>query len=282
MTSMWKETGVKNLKATVLIDNISKNELQPEWGLCIYIEYEGKRILLDTGASGKFSENAKKLGINLQEVDFGVLSHAHYDHADGMDTFLKENEKAVFYLRHGCGENCYGKKFIFRKYIGIKRGILAAYQDRIVFAEGDYEIIPGVSLIPHKETGLSVIGKKNGLYVKQGVRLKPDDFAHEQSLVFDTERGLVIFNSCSHGGADRIIREVAAVYPGKQMYALIGGFHLFQSSEEEVRALAIKVRETGIQKVYTGHCTGKRAYGILKEELGDMVQQLETGLVIEL
>lgn len=273
---------MKNLKATVLIDNISQNELQPEWGLSIYMEYAGKRILLDTGASDRFAKNANKLGLDLSQVDFGVLSHAHYDHANGMDIFFEKNKTAVFYLRKGCGENCYGKKFIFRKYIGIKKGVMQKYKDRIILAEDEYEIMPGVNLIPHKEKDLFHIGRKNSLYIKRGGLLRPDNFVHEQSLVFDTEKGLVIFNSCSHGGADRIIREIAQSYPNKQIYALIGGFHLYHCSTEEVRALAERIRETGIQKVYTGHCTGKAGYTVLKEELGDMVQQLETGLVIEI
>lgn len=55
--------------------------------------------------------------------------------------------------------------------------------------------------------------------------VEADDFSHEQSLVLDTKEGLVIFNSCSHGGADVIIREAEAAFPGKQIYGLIGGFH---------------------------------------------------------
>ena len=76
------------MKIKVLMDNISSGELAGEWGLSILIEYEGKKILLDTGASGAFAENAEKMGIDLAEVDFAVLSHAHYDHADGMKTFF--------------------------------------------------------------------------------------------------------------------------------------------------------------------------------------------------
>ena len=87
------------MKIKVLMDNISSGELAGEWGLSILIEYEGKKILLDTGASGAFAENAEKMGIDLAEVDFAVLSHAHYDHADGMQTFFANNEKASFYLQ---------------------------------------------------------------------------------------------------------------------------------------------------------------------------------------
>ena len=48
------------MKIKVLMDNISSGELAGEWGLSILIEYEGKKILLDTGASGAFAENAEK------------------------------------------------------------------------------------------------------------------------------------------------------------------------------------------------------------------------------
>ncbi|MBQ5583823.1 MAG: MBL fold metallo-hydrolase, partial [Ruminiclostridium sp.] len=99
------------MRAVILMDNLSNNpDLTPEWGLAIYIEFEGKKYLLDTGAGPLFAENAEKLGIDLADVDFGILSHAHYDHADGMDTFFEKNTKADFWLRHPAKENCYGSK----------------------------------------------------------------------------------------------------------------------------------------------------------------------------
>ena len=109
---------------------------------------------------------------------------------------------------------------------------------------------------------------------------KYDDFSHEQSLVFETEKGLVIFNSCSHGGADNIIREVQLAYPEQKLYAMIGGFHLYKATPEEVAALAERIKATGIQRVVTGHCTGEPAYAILKEKLGDMVQQMYAGFTL--
>ena len=119
------------------------------------------------------------------------------------------------------------------------------------------------------------------MYQKRNHRWYPDDFSHEQSLVFETEKGLVVFNSCSHGGAANIIREVAQTFPDQKVYALIGGFHIFNKTEAEVRDLARKIKETGIEYVCTGHCTGKQAYGILKEELGDILHQLKIGMQME-
>ncbi len=266
----------------VLIDNRAKNNLVHEWGLAIYIEYDSHKFLLDTGASSKFVKNALAAQINLEEVEYGILSHAHYDHANGMAAFFERNKKACFYIRQGTQENCYESKWFFNKYVGIHKGFLEKYRDRILYVEGDYELVHGVYLIPHKIPGLEAIGKKNNLCVKINGQKYPDSFNHEQSLVFDTEKGLVIFNSCSHGGADNIIHEVAQTFPNKKIYAIIGGFHLFNAPQAEIKRFAERMKHTGIKKIFTGHCTGKRAFEILNAELGDKVEQFYSGMDIKL
>ena len=270
-----------NIKATVLSDNIACGELAGEWGLSVYIEYGERKVLLDAGASGLFVENAAKLGLDIAAVEAAALSHAHYDHADGMLAFFKANSRAKFYLRGGSA--CYKKEKGHRgyKYIGVPRSVMRKYRNRIEFAEGDCEIMAGVTLVPHKTAGLAAVGEKNKMYVRRGRRYYADDFAHEQSLVFDTHDGLVVFNSCSHGGADVVINEIAETFPGKKVKALIGGFHLYDKSEEEVRALAERIKATGIEKVYTGHCTGQKSFDILRSEIGEKAEQLSVGLIME-
>lgn len=270
------------MRATVLVDNLPARGLEAEWGLAIYIEYEGHTILLDAGGSGLFAQNAAALGLDLAQVEFGVLSHAHWDHADGMDTFFAQNKTAPFYLRQGCGETCYDKKEDGWKYEGIKKGLLAAYAHRIRYVDGDFSPLPGVTLLPHRTPGLAEKGLAENMFRKTPAGWVPDDFSHEQSLVFDTQQGLVIFNSCCHAGADVIVREAAAAFPGRPIHAIVGGFHLYETPAEEVRAFAHRLQATGLAHVVTGHCTGQPAYDILQEVLGDKILQLSTGLVLDL
>lgn len=271
------------MRATVLVDNIKNEELEAagEWGLAIYIEHEGKKILLDTGSSDLFVTNARKLGISLEQVDFAVLSHAHCDHGGGMKEFFQENSQATMYLQKSCGEDCYYKKLFVRSYVGLPKNILKTFRNRITYVEGKKEVCDRVYLVPHTTEGLEKLGKRDNMYRKTKWGLRPDDFSHEHSLVIDTDRGLVIFNSCSHGGAVNIIREVRQAFPHKEVYGLIGGFHLFGKPADYVRQLGQEIKDTGISYVCTGHCTGKHAYKVLKEELGDTLHQLQVGLVIE-
>ena len=69
------------MKWTVLSDNRSSDShLSTEHGLSILLETEQHKILLDTGASDVFIQNAELLGVNLSDVDYVFISHGHSEH----------------------------------------------------------------------------------------------------------------------------------------------------------------------------------------------------------
>ena len=269
-------------KATVLVDNIAPEGLESEWGFSVYIEYNGKNYLLDTGSTDLYLENAAKLGIDIEEADYTALSHAHYDHSGGYRSFFRKNRKAKLYVNETCKEDCYFKVGLVRKYIGIPKGVLAENKDRIVPASGLYQLDEGVWLVPHVENHLEVLGRKAHMYRKIKRNITPDNFSHEQSLVFDTEKGLVVLNSCSHGGLQNIMNDINHYLPGRKVYMTIGGLHLAGSSRKHVEEAAETIKQLSIDTVLTGHCTGEKPYEILREQLGDKVQQTIVGLVVEI
>ncbi len=274
------------MNITVLIDNKLKNgekrPLKSEWGLSILIEFEKKLYLLDSGQSKRFSKNADILGMDLSKVENGILSHAHYDHSNGLKTFFKKNQNALFYLRKGTAENTYHKHKFFYEYIGIHKGWLKKYASRFSYADGDFCVAPNVYLIPHKTAELGEKGRAAHLSIKLNGKFMSDNFYHEQSLVFKTEKGLVIFNSCSHGGADNIIQEIESTFPNEKIYAILGGFHLFCLPDSEIFSFAERLKTLAVQKIVTGHCTGDHAYDILHQVLGEKVSQMYTGMQMEI
>ena len=270
------------MKITVLSDNIGCGALKGEWGLSFHIEFGGKKYLLDTGGSDLFLANAKELGIDISEVDCAVLSHAHYDHSLGMEAFFNANSKADFYVSPNAGENCYAGLWFLSRYIGMPRGVLSAFRDRIKTPSGVAGIDKDVFVVPHSTEGLSRIGRRSHMYIRRGWRCVADDFNHEQSLVFRTDNGLVIFNSCSHSGADIVMEEVGRAFPGENVKAYLGGLHLFRLGDGRVREIAARIQDTGLSRIITGHCTGDRAYAVLKSCLGDKIDRFHCGMVIEL
>ncbi len=278
------------MKIVTLIENQTENDLLCEHGLSFYIEYNGTSYLLDAGQSELFAINAQTLGIELDCVDKAVLSHAHYDHAGGFAAFTKVNFHAPVYMQKAAEKQCYSEKGDGMKDIGIPSEVRRALEGRICYVEGDGMIDEGVYLIAHHTEGLASRGRQMHMFTQTQDEKKYDDFSHEQSLVFELPKGLVVFNSCSHGGVDLILEEVQKVFRDKPVLVMIGGFHLMgadgpdsmRESEEQVRLLGEKLLSMQVDKIYTGHCTGTKAFPILKDVLGEKLEILVTGKTIEI
>lgn len=276
------------MKITVLMENTAPEGcgLTPEHGLSLYIEHRGRKLLLDAGSSGKFADNAQALGIDLSAVEAAALSHGHYDHADGLRRFFRLNSRAKVYVRPGAD----GPHFSMGKdgpyFIGIHRDICTQFRDRFEAVEGLYELTEGAWLVPDlvRETS----GRSDGLLYKRGEDdFIPDDFRHEQSLVLEGEKGLVVLNSCSHGGIVNIVRGVQDQLPGKKVYAVVGGLHMAAKGQgalnctpEYVFRVADALKELGVEEIHTGHCTGETALGLLRERFGPGCRALAAGQVL--
>src|SRR5690349_25118301 len=83
---------------TVLYDAFGPaSALKKDWGFSALIEYGGKRILFDTGNNTEiFAHNVATKGIDLQQLDFAVMSHRHGDHTSGLNHLLQQENFGVF------------------------------------------------------------------------------------------------------------------------------------------------------------------------------------------
>ncbi len=277
LSSDGEDSMTHNLEMTVLIDNVAEEPLSEEWGLSILIVADGRQILLDTGSSELFARNADCLGIDLGSVEIGVLSHAHYDHANGMETFFTLNRSAPFLVREGTCENCYGTSEGVLRYIGVQSGVLKKYDERIRYVCGVHIISEGIWLVPHRREDYSSIALRNELYTISNGEHLPDDFAHEQSLVIETGKGLVVFNSCSHTGMTNILTDIREMLGRSDVYAYVGGLHLYKMTDEELAELSGEILRNSVSHIFTGHCTGNHAFGFLKERLDGRIEQFSSG-----
>ena len=88
--------------------------------MSLYVEADGFKLLFDTGSSGLFMENAEKLGVPLDKIDGVVISHGHYDHANGLVPYKKKYPEVPFYIHKDALEtylHYYPKGYKF-KYAG--------------------------------------------------------------------------------------------------------------------------------------------------------------------
>lgn len=276
------------MRITVLVENTGPSEFKIEHGLSLYIEFNDKKYLLDAGPSDSFFKNAHALSIDLGRVDKAVLSHGHYDHGDGFMVFLNQYKDKVVYGAKNIFDDYYSGSGGSVHYIGLSSK-LKQMKNRFNTISKDTKIDEKIYLILDDVSNTKEIGVQKKLYKKVDDVLQPDNFNHELSLVFDTPKGLVICNSCSHAGLESIVDNIKKRL-NKPVYAYVGGLHMKSTknhietssfTEEQIQNLSIFI-EKNIQYVLTGHCTGNVSYDLLKKYLKDRIDFLTTGKTIEI
>lgn len=251
------------MKLITLIENTTCSpDLACEHGLSLYLETGSHRILFDMGQSRAFTDNAKKLGIDLSRVDFAILSHGHYDHGGGMETFFRCNQSAPLYLSRHAFEphfNAAGKD------IGLRE---VASHDRLIFTQGLTQLAPGITLytvsfLPTDTAGMTACDGQ------------PEDFRHEQYLLLEEDDKRILLSGCSHKG-------IVAIAEYFRPDILIGGFHFMKTEDEALLAEAAHRLLALDCTFYTGHCTGQKQYDFLKTIMGNRLNAISTGTILEL
>ena len=242
------------MKITCLVENTTYNEnFKCEHGLSLYIETENAKILFDMGQTDLFYQNALKLGINLADVDFAILSHGHYDHGGGLEKFLEINKTAPVYINRFAFEPHFNGT---EKYIGLD--ISLKDNRRLVFVDDKSEIDKNCSLFSCNDRERKHYLGSFGLNMKCNGEFLPDDFRHEQYLLINTNGKRVLISGCSHKG----VMDIAEWF---EPDALIGGFHyskLYLDEKLKEYALTLASHKTAY---YTCHCTGVEQYDFMKK-----------------
>lgn len=259
------------MKVTVLIENTTlRDDLATEHGLSLLIETGALTILFDAGQTGAFADNAEKLGIDLKKVDICILSHGHYDHGGGLSRFLEINDHAPVYL----SRHAFGEYFSSGKYIGLNPAL--ERNPRLIPVSDVLELADGITLCSCNDLmrpfSFGVFGqsvRKNGFH-------EDDRYLHEQYLLIEESGKKLCFSGCSHKGVLNILSWF-------QPDVFFGGFHFIRmdSQGRELHDAMHQLKRFPTQ-YYTGHCTGQEQYAVLKASLGDRIDYLHTGTVIEL
>ena len=258
------------MKITSLLENTTTSEqFKVEHGLSLFIETDNHKILFDMGQSGLFAENAKTLGIDLAEVDIAVLSHGHYDHGGGLETFLEINDYAPVYVTAKAFEPHYNGK---EKYIGLNVALQG--NERLhVISENEAEF-EGLTLYScnHKKRQYN-LGSFGLTVCKDGAFL-PDDFTHEQYLLIEEHGKRVLISGCSHKG-------ILDIVDWFEPDVLVGGFHFSKLPLDETLAgYAMQLAKHNTM-FYTCHCTGREQYEYMKKYM-PRLEYLSCGHSIEI
>ena len=301
------------MKIVCLMENTMGNEVcRSEHGLSLYIEMEENTILVDTGASGLFLENAENLDIDLKKVETVFLSHGHYDHGGGILEFHKINPRAEIVMQKSALGNYWHKSENVEKYIGLNPEIKEI--EKLILIDGDYNYskndidfsrkcelnneirefekskTDSIKIFTLKSKAKEELKcwPKGNLVLKERKENQyiQDRFLHEQYLVLEENGKTVLISGCAHNGILNILEEYCKRY-GKYPDVVISGFHMrkkegyTEADFEVIKETANQLKKIGTL-CYTGHCTGEEPYRLMKEIMGEQLKYLHCGDSIDL
>jgi len=276
------------MKLRVLVENntIIDRYFKGEPGISYFLEADSKKILFDTGYSDLFIENARKMDLNLLDLDYLVLSHSHLDHSWGLQPLIKLFTEAEI-------ENKEYKKpklvthpetFASRR-IGKINQIGTLISEERVDRHFDLNLSRDYFHLTENLIFLGEIERKNdfeaqnpiGKVIKDG-KEKSDYIMEDSALAYKTSQGLVIITGCSHAGICNIIEQAKEIFNEEKILDIIGGFHLQNPSEKQLKGTKNYLKELKPAAIHASHCTDLQS----KIELAEVVELKEVGVGLEL
>jgi len=233
------------MKITIVFDNYPfRDDLKTLWGFSCYIETPGKTVLFDTGSNGRvLLENMQKLNLDVKNVDILFLSHHHWDHIGGLDSVIELNSKIDIVAPSSLS------KLLIKDLRTMVRSVTVADQNGSEICDGMYT------------TGMM------------------GDDIEEQSLIIETDEGLIVITGCAHGGIVKIAKRAQAMF-NKKIVLLLGGFHLMRKDETEIRKVIRMLKSMDIDFVCPTHCSGERAIALFGNVFEESFIQGGAGRVI--
>ncbi len=269
---------------------IEDHQLDPnfgaEHGVSFYIETNKHKVLFDVGQSSLFLSNARRFNIDLSLVDVLIISHGHYDHGGGLEDFIRVNKHATIYLQESAFETFYSmRKENEYTYIGLSQYI---DKNRFTFIKGDLLIDEELRIINKIEHDFDFPKSNQTMFKQVKEEMIQDNFEHEHSLIVTENNHQVLFAGCAHKGILNIIDQAEKLVKPKCITEVFGGFHLqsrfekYEESISHIQDMAKIMLDKNILVYYSGHCTGDRAFDIMKNVLKERLQHFHPGLIVDL
>ena len=276
------------IQITILCENLVGRLVGTgEHGFSAFVETDRGNYLFDTGSGRSIVPNSLTLNKDLKSIRKIFLSHGHYDHTGGISEVLKVKGKVdvhahphVFLDRIAVLKE---KDREIKRFIGIryKKRYLESLGANFVFNTDFMEVEKGLFLTGEVPRQTAFEKPDPRLFSEIDGRTTHDLFLDDQSLILDTDKGIVLILGCAHSGMINIIHHVMNKMGKEKFHAILGGTHLDFLTPEQLEESINSLKKMEVEKIGVSHCTGMRAAFRLNQEFGDRFFYGCVGSVLE-
>ncbi|ACQ93268.1 beta-lactamase domain protein [Tolumonas auensis DSM 9187] len=270
---------------TVICDNHAAEGLLPEHGLAFVLRADKNNILFDTGSGETLIHNATRLGIDLADITYLVLSHGHFDHTGGIAQVLHLNEHCPLIAHPFVLSERYSRHpDLPVRRISMPFSVQAALQQLSPIrlrCQSVSSMLSNNVGVTGKIPRTSLFEDTGGpFYIDEAGQFN-DAIPDDQALWINTPQGLVIILGCCHAGVVNTIEYIRHLAGESRVAGIIGGLHLLHVSPERIEQTLIYLKKLKPDFIYAGHCTGDDVIVTMHENLRDSaVSQLYAGMHI--
>ena len=270
------------MELTVLVDNntLIDRYFFAEPGLSLLIEDDETTVLFDTGYSDIFLKNAFKMGKDLTDLDYLVLSHNHLDHTWGLEPLIKYFTELQIEQRSFKRPTLVAHPEIFVSVNAEGLGEVGCLLSKEKLAKHfPIQLSAQPKALSSKLTFLGEIPRRNNFEKnltfgrKEGAD-EDDQVIDDSALVYQTGKGLIIITGCSHAGICNIIEYAKEVCGDHRVVDIIGGFHLLNPPAHQLEGTLSYLEALQPEAVHACHCTDLSA----KIALSRVIRLKEVGV----
>ncbi|MEW6738407.1 MAG: MBL fold metallo-hydrolase [Nitrospirota bacterium] len=278
ITILVDNTIMELIPGSKMINRLSKpsSNFIAEHGFSALIETEGKKILVDTGATGiALEHNLNLIGLTFDDIDVVFLSHGHNDHTGGLP---KLKGKVIahpdsFYQRYLVPKEGVSYELTSPQ-IDPRRQFLELHKEPVKLSRG----VITTGEIPR----IHLWEELNVFRIKRDDETLNDRVLDDQGVIINTKKGLVIIAGCSHAGIINTIEQAIKITGIDDIYCVIGGFHLIGPGEAKIEKTINEFRRLNVKKIVPIHCTGFEAIKRISIEMPDEFEYGTVGCRIDL
>lgn len=233
----------------------------------IHADNNSYTLLFDTGPDdGLVVDNAKRMGLNLRDIETIVLSHGHFDHFGGTLSVLNaigKNDLPVHVHPELFLPRAFKRKEMIKVGNNLTKHAVENHGGKIIESNKPTVFLNNCALLTGEVPRKTVYetGSPAECRLINDEWINSPEVIDERCLIFNLKnKGICVFTGCGHTGVINALSHAKELLNLNKIHLIMGGFHLAGPAFfNRINPTISDMEKINPDYIVTGHCTGRQA-----------------------